>query len=240
LGIGLYYFSGVQRISSDEREILVLIRFRIFGSLRFLSHIETMSVLKRACVRAGLKMRYSEGYNPRPRLSLPLPRTVGIESEDDLLCVRIEKTEAEFDAEQFMTRLAGQLPAGCEVVSVKAVKDGKCPVPTGAVYRIALKQDVFENEKAKVELRGICSDILGSERIVIERRFGPEGSKSKNIDVRGFVKDIRLIDDSFFVECNVSGEGTIRVEEFLGLLQIKVEQLEGAVRRVKVQWQENN
>jgi len=185
-------------------------------------------------------MRYSGGYNPRPRLSLPLPRTVGIESEDDLLCVRIEKTKAEFDAEDFKSRLAGQLPAGCEVVSVKAVKAEKCPVPTGAVYKIALREGILEDEKSRGDFRGICSDILGSERVVIERRFGQEGVRSKNIDVRGFVKDIRLKDNVFFVECNVSGEGTIRVEEILGLLQIKVEQLKGAVRRVKVRWQQNN
>jgi len=230
----------VLRIDSSETDTLVLVGFRIYGSLRFLSHIETMSVLKRACVRAGLKMRYSEGYNPRPRISVPLPRTVGIESEDDLLCVRIEKPESDFDAEDFKARLGEQMSAGCEIVSVEAVKAEKCPVPTGAVYKIALKEGIFENERGREELRGICSDILGSERVVIERRFGQEGVRSKNIDVRGFVKDIRLKDNVFFVECNVSGEGTIRVEEILGLLQIRVEQLKGAVRRVKVQWQQNN
>lgn len=227
-------------IGFGEENILVLVKFRIFGNLRFLSHIETMSFLKRACVRAGLKMRYSGGYNPRPKLSLPLPRTVGIESEDDLLCIRVEKPEADFDAERFKAKLDEQLPAGCEVVSVKAVKGEKCPVPTGAVYRISLKEGVFEDEQSRQNLRRICSDILGSKRIVIERRFGREGSRSKNIDVRGFLKDIRLIDESIFVECNVSGEGTIRVEEILGILQVKVEQLVGAVKRVKVQWQQNN
>jgi radical SAM-linked protein len=227
-------------IGSGEENILVLVKFRIFGDLRFLSHIETMSFLKRACVRAGLNMKFSGGYNPRPKISVPLPRTVGIESEDDLLCVRIENTEADFDAEQFKAKLDEQVPAGCEVVSVKAVKGEKCPVPRGSVYKIALKKDVFENEKAREQLRGICSDILASKRIVIERRFGREGSKSKNIDVRGFLKDIRLIDKSIFVECNVSGAGTIRVEEILGILQIEAEQLKEAVRRVKVQWQQNN
>ncbi len=185
-------------------------------------------------------MRYSGGYNPRPKLSLPLPRTVGIESEDDLLCVRVEKPEADFDAEKFRARLGEQLPAGCEVVSVKAVKGEKCPVPTGAVYKIAVREDILEDEQSREKLRGICSDILRSERIVVERRFGQEGVRSKNIDVRGFVKDIKFVDEAIFVECNVSGAGTIRVEEILGLLQLKVEQLGEAVRRVKVQWQQNN
>ncbi len=240
MGFGLYCFLGVLRIGFGEEESIVLVKFRIFGNLRFLSHIETMSVLKRACVRAGLKMRYSGGYNPRPKLSLPLPRTVGIESEDDLLCIRIEKPETDFDAEQFKAQLDEQLPAGCEVVSVKAVKGEKCPVPRGAVYRISLKEGVFEDEQSRQNLRRICSDILGSERIVVERRFGREGVRSKKIDVKGFVKDIKFVDEAIYVECNVSEAGTIRVEEILGILQIKAEQLKGAVRRVKVQWQQNN
>jgi len=171
---------------------------------------------------------------------VPLPRTVGIESEDDLLCVRVERPEGGFDAEDFMVRLGEQMPAGCEVVSVKSLKSERCPVPTGAVYEIVLKEEILKDKQSRGELRGICDDILGSEAIVIERRFGREGVRSKNIDVRGFVKDIKFVDDAIFVECNVSGAGTIRVEEILGLLRIGVEQLKVAVRRVKVQWQQNN
>ena len=57
--------------------------------MRFLSHAETARVLQRACVRAAVPVRYSEGFNPHPRLSLPLPRPVGVESEDELLVVRL-------------------------------------------------------------------------------------------------------------------------------------------------------
>jgi hypothetical protein len=103
-----------------------------------------------------------------------------------------------------------------------------------------LKEEILENEKSREELRGICDDILASKSIIIERRFGQGGLKTKSIDVKRFVKDIRLTDDAIFVECNVSGQGTIRVEEILELLRIRLEQLKDSVRRVKVQWQQNN
>ncbi|MBN2271219.1 MAG: DUF2344 domain-containing protein, partial [Sedimentisphaerales bacterium] len=63
----------------------MLLKFRIWGNLRFLSHAETMKVFQRACARAGLDVAHTEGFNPRPRLSLPLPRSVGVESDEELL-----------------------------------------------------------------------------------------------------------------------------------------------------------
>jgi hypothetical protein len=73
---------------------VLVIKFRIRGSLRFLSHAEMLKVFQRACVRAGIEIQHSQGFNPRPKLSLPLPRTVGIETDDDLLCLRVHVHDA--------------------------------------------------------------------------------------------------------------------------------------------------
>ena len=71
---------------------LLVIKFKIGGNLRFLSHAQTLMVFRRACIRAGIKIQYSQGFNPRPRLSLPLPRPVGVASDDELLCLRVRKS----------------------------------------------------------------------------------------------------------------------------------------------------
>jgi hypothetical protein len=70
----------------------LVVKFKIGGSLRFLSHAETLRVLQRACVRAGINLQYSRGFNPRPKMSLPLPRPVGVESDDELLTLRAYKS----------------------------------------------------------------------------------------------------------------------------------------------------
>ena len=78
----------------------MLVKFRIWGNLRFLSHAETMSVFQRACVRAGIPVRHSEGFNPRPRMSLPLPRSVGVESDDELLVLVVSPAPGDTAMEQ--------------------------------------------------------------------------------------------------------------------------------------------
>ena len=64
----------------------LILTFRIEGNLCYLSHHETVSMLQRALIRAGVRLIYSQGFNPRPRLSLPLPRAVGVRSDCEMLC----------------------------------------------------------------------------------------------------------------------------------------------------------
>ncbi|MCL2002810.1 MAG: TIGR03936 family radical SAM-associated protein [Oscillospiraceae bacterium] len=55
------------------------------GRARFLSHLDTMRVFKQALTRAGLPLRYTEGFNPHPVLSIALPLGVGVESVTERL-----------------------------------------------------------------------------------------------------------------------------------------------------------
>ena len=96
---------------------LLVIKFRIGGLLRYLSHAETLRLFERACVRAGINLQYSQGFNPHPRLSLPLPRPVGVDSDDELLTLKVH-WELNPGAEQLKEQsikdaLSAQLPEGC-------------------------------------------------------------------------------------------------------------------------------
>ncbi len=96
----------------------MLIRFKVCRDFRFLSHAETLRVFGRALVRAGIKIRYSQGFNPRPRLSLPLPRPVAVVSDDELLSVYLETSASSFGCQQTKADLSRQLPDGCNIISV--------------------------------------------------------------------------------------------------------------------------
>ncbi|MEE9370604.1 MAG: TIGR03936 family radical SAM-associated protein, partial [Sedimentisphaerales bacterium] len=101
----------------------MLIKFKVRDNLRFLSHAETVKVFQRACIRAGIKIQYSQGFNPRPKLYLPLPRSVGVETDDDLLCLRVNLSgpRTVSDESQIKAGLAKQLPDGVELLSVTTV-----------------------------------------------------------------------------------------------------------------------
>jgi len=234
------------------KSVLVLIKFKIRGNLRFLSHAEVLKVFQRACVRAGTKMQYSQGFNPRPKLSLPLPRSVGVESDDELLCLRIdESTSAQAHKSisdlctSMKTKLSEQLPEGCELLSVSVAKANKSIRPCRATYVLAVRPE-YVNEKLKAGIE----HLLASDSLNVERRIHRNGRRQKaedrgqrtedrrqkTVDVRGFLESIELDERSIVVECKISSAGSIRVEEILKLLGLDAEKLAAPVRRTNVEF----
>jgi radical SAM-linked protein len=139
----------------------VVIQFRVRGLVRYLSHAESMRMFQRAFTRAGLRVAHSQGFNPHQRMSLVLPRSVGVESDDEILCLQLEDASADFNVEL----LKKELPEGIEIVSARLVETKKVPEPSLARYVI----------KTKTAIEGVghrIVAILASEKIVIERRTG--------------------------------------------------------------------
>ena len=219
------------------------IRFRIAGPVALLSHAETLRLFQRACARAEVPVRYTEGFNPHPRLSLPLPRPVGVESEDELLVARLYEDPSERatgdrrEAEGAMRQtLAEQLPEGIEVLDVTLAASNASFVPQAARYVLPLR--VAENPGLADRLTDRIAQVMADERCVVERSSG-ENKPTRRVDVRPFLKSVRLEDDRLIVEHLTGDAGSIRVEEILQLCSLRVEDLAGPVRRDGVVWETN-
>lgn len=59
--------------------------FEKTGNAIWISHLDLMRVFQRAFKRAGLPLTHTQGFNPRPSVSIALPLSVGIESACELL-----------------------------------------------------------------------------------------------------------------------------------------------------------
>lgn len=55
------------------------------GRAVWISHLDLMRVFQRAFKRAGLQLKHTQGYNPRPSVSIALPLSVGVDSCCELL-----------------------------------------------------------------------------------------------------------------------------------------------------------
>ena len=77
------------------------------GSAKYISHLDLMRVFRRAFMRAGVEIAFSQGFNPHPTMSVPLPLPTGFSSRCDLL---------DFDTESlpddFIARMTAALPQG--------------------------------------------------------------------------------------------------------------------------------
>ena len=66
------------------------ILFEKKGNAVWISHLDLMRLFQRAFKRAGLPLTHTQGFNPRPSVSIALPLSVGVESNCELLDFELE------------------------------------------------------------------------------------------------------------------------------------------------------
>lgn len=92
--------------------------FEKTGSAVWMSHLDLMRVFQRSFKRAGLLLKHTQGFNPRPSVSIALPLSVGVESHCELLDFDLER--AEISLQDVCDRLNNALVSGIRVSEVYA------------------------------------------------------------------------------------------------------------------------
>lgn len=90
--------------------------FEKIGNAIWVSHLDLMLIFQRAFKRAGLPLRHTQGFNPRPSVSIALPLSVGVESRCELLDFDLDNCDVS-DAE-IQERLNRVLIEGVNILSV--------------------------------------------------------------------------------------------------------------------------
>lgn len=86
------------------------------GRAIYISHLDLMRLFQRAFKRAGLPLTHTQGYNPRPSVSIALPMSVGVESSCELLDFELDGKEV--PCEEIVRRLNEMLVDGVRVLRV--------------------------------------------------------------------------------------------------------------------------
>ncbi|GAG44513.1 unnamed protein product, partial [marine sediment metagenome] len=150
--------------------------------LRFISHHDELRMLARALTRAGWPIAYSQGFNPQPRLTLPLPRSVGVASACEWAVVELNEAQA---VEKLRESLAATLPTGCDLQHLVALATRATPHPRRALYTVEL-----EPEHA-THLGPRLAEVLAAKTLTIERSSAP-GKPSRTIDIRPYIETLTL------------------------------------------------
>lgn len=87
--------------------------FEKTGSAVWMSHLDLMRLFQRAFKRAGLPLKHTQGYNPRPSVSIALPLSVGVDSICELLDFELDGATVPCD--EITDRLNRALVSGVTV-----------------------------------------------------------------------------------------------------------------------------
>ena len=90
--------------------------FEKTGNAVWVSHLDLMRLFQRAFKRAGLPLKHTQGFNPRPSVSIALPLSVGVQSCCELLDFELD-TDDYLD-DDIRCRLNHALVDGVRVLQV--------------------------------------------------------------------------------------------------------------------------
>lgn len=143
------------------------------GNAIWISHLDLMRVFQRSFKRAGLPLTHTQGFNPRPSVSIALPLSVGIESSCELL-------DFDLDGEpipeaEIKRRLNEKLVEGVRVLDVYT---GGQKIKNLALLdcRLTLRYDGGVPEGAAEKIRA----LLSQEEVTVTKK-SKNGNTEQNI-----------------------------------------------------------
>lgn len=160
------------------------LRFRKTGRAIYISHLDLMQTMQRAFFRAELPLRYSEGFNPHPLISIALPLSVGAASECELMDFRLKE---DVDLSSLPARLTAVLPEGIEVLEAYEF------TRKAAELKWLRVQGTWEYDtRSAAEMLSPLSDFYAREQIVITKKTKRGLGET---DIRPAIREIRFAQD---------------------------------------------
>ncbi len=130
----------------------------------YISHLDLMRVMQRTFKRAKLPVWFTKGYNPHIYLMFPLPLSLGVSSDCEMMDFGIDMSSGEPDCEDIKARLNEALPEGLEVVSVGTVN-----MPHTQIGASEYTVKFFSNDAAD-DIKSAFEKFMSQDSILIEKR----------------------------------------------------------------------
>lgn len=204
----------------------VRIRFQKTGNLRLVSHHDLMRCFERMLRRAALPFHSSQGFHPKPRLAFALSLPLGVVGREEIVDLELD---ADLPVEEIHERLARQAPDGLVIDWVQRINRKATAQVRSFCYRVAVPPHRIDGLRSKIT-ETLAAAACPVERVRPERR---------TVDLRPFLRDLRLSPEALEIDLWVTPKGTARPEEVLNLLGLDDLVAEGAVvERIRLELHE--
>lgn len=197
----------------------IRLAYRQEGPARFLAHLDVMRVFERACRRAGLRLAYTQGFNPHPKMGFAAPLPVGMNGAREYVDLELE---TEVPAADVAAALARQLPEGLTVLGARQVENGGSHLMglLGRAHYRVTGRAAGEKKWDDESLRAAVERLLGRSEVFVTRKTG-KGIKKK--DIRPGIRSLRARTDgrtvTLTMELAAGGGGNVRPDEVLQALR---------------------
>jgi len=165
----------------DDAFMKFEISFSKLGPARFFGHLELATIVQRAVKRAGLTVKYSQGFNPSMRLSFDNALPVGMESEEEILFIYLEKGMV---PKKIIDALNPMLPDGLQITGCRPFSKNSRRDEDISCYSVKFSENCLGTEQVDqfLNLKEFIVEDLSKKR------------KIRRTDLRKSVETISFID----------------------------------------------
>lgn len=158
----------------------VRVRFSKTGPVTYVSHLDLVRNVMRALVKSRLPLWYTEGFNPKPKLTFASSLSVGCAGERELFDVKVTE---EISDEEICRILSAAMPDGIDVI------EAYTPDKKFSEVRWAENEIVFHLEEPAADAEALCREIetLFDRPVVVMKR---SKSGEKETDISPMVKAV--------------------------------------------------
>ena len=102
----------------------IRIKFRKWGSMKFIGHLDMMRYFQKVMRRADVDIRYSEGFSPHQIMSFAAPLGVGITSDGEYLDIEVLSTKS---SKEMIADLNATMVDGVDIVGYVELPENAKP-----------------------------------------------------------------------------------------------------------------
>ncbi|MBQ6607577.1 MAG: DUF2344 domain-containing protein, partial [Firmicutes bacterium] len=172
-------------------------RFEKGGYTKYISHLDLLRVFKRAFKVMGLDIRYSNGYNPHPKMSFAQPLSLGYSS----LCEYLEfETITPHDPESLKEDLAKNLPRDLAITELFQFDS---EVKTLAAESDACEYRIFVPfEGTEEEFRDLFTSYMTQDRITALKKM-KKTKTLEEVDIKDKIRSwkVSMEGDNAVIDC---------------------------------------
>lgn len=173
-----------------------IIKFKQIGYIRLIGHLDLQGLFAKAIQRAGYKVRYSQGFNPRPNISIVNPLSLGIESNCEFVHIEFEE---KLNLDEFIKNMNRELPEGLEFI--EGVENPMKTLEKQIFY--SKYKFIFYDIKDVNKLENEINDFFLQDEIKIERRKKKKkGIIFYEMNIKDLIHEFnyQIKDDSYIME----------------------------------------
>lgn len=189
------------------------IKFKKYGPVRFIGHLDVMRFFQKAIRRAGIDVVYSTGFSPHQVMSFAAPLGVGLTSNGEYMDIQVNSLPAPGDGLSACQVLVEQLNAasvkGLDVVSARVLPEtaGNAMASVAAASYTVRFREGREPVFGRKSMQDAVRSFLERDEILITKET-KKGTREVNL--RPGIYELTWEEDAFYMLVDASSAGNIK------------------------------